>query len=229
MTDEAPTPLDRHGQPLRGAAKVAALAYRTRMAPLLDRPPGRGVFRPREGHYTDKRTTPKARQGQRHGLTALRRTVETLGLRRLLDGRGAVSKALARWRGDLIADLGGPERLSTQQAALVDLAVKGKLLLDSIDEWLLAQPSLVNGRRRSVHPVVLQRQHLADGLARHLGMLGLERRSQPMPSLTEYLASKGGRPDAHALASTPKDSPPSPGGDDAGDSPEPDPDDRPDG
>jgi hypothetical protein len=35
-----------------------------------------------------------------------------------------------------------------------------KILLDSIDTWLFTQPSLVNSRKRSVIPVVLQRQAL---------------------------------------------------------------------
>jgi len=36
------------------------------------------------------------------------------------------------------------EAISTQQAQVVDLAVKTKLLLDSVDAWLLTQRSLVN-------------------------------------------------------------------------------------
>jgi hypothetical protein len=39
------------------------------------------------------------------------------------------------WPRDLVADLGSD--ISTQQSALIDLAVKSKLLLDSIDAWLL--------------------------------------------------------------------------------------------
>ena len=66
--------------------------------------------------------------------------------------------------------------MSTQQAALVDLAVKSKLLLDSIDTWLLTQPSLVNARKKALLPVVRERQTLADGLARYLAQLGLHRR-----------------------------------------------------
>ena len=81
---------------------------------------------------------------------------------------------MAKWRADLIADLGGD--ITTQQAALVDLAVKSKLLLDSIDAWLLIQPSLVNARKKSPLPVVKERQALADGLARYLLALGLHRR-----------------------------------------------------
>ena len=50
--------------------------------------------------------------------------------------------------------------MSAQQLAIVDLAGKQKILLDSIDTWLFTQPSLVNSRKRSVIPVVLQRQAL---------------------------------------------------------------------
>ena len=46
-------------------------------------------------------------------------------------------KALAQWRQDLIRDLGGD--VSTQQDAIMSLAVKTKLILDSIDVWLLQQ------------------------------------------------------------------------------------------
>jgi hypothetical protein len=88
----------------------------------------------------------------------------------------SLSYALKKWRRDLIADLGGDDAISTQQSALVDLAVKSKLLLDSVDAWLLTQDSLINKRKRSLLPVVLQRQTLADGLAKYLNLLGLERR-----------------------------------------------------
>jgi hypothetical protein len=186
---------------------------------------GPGGFIPREGHYTDKRRRPKHLR-QRHGLTALRQVVEQLG-GRMLDGTGPVAKALRRWRADLITDLGGADLVSTQQIQLVELCVRSKLLLDSIDTWLLSQGKLVYGRTKTIYPAVIQRQHLADGLAKHLALLGLERRSPRMPTLTEYVAQQqktGGRPD-----STPNDSTPSPGGDDAGTPDEPHPDDRPDG
>src|SRR5678816_4577929 len=74
---------------------------------------------------------------QAHGLTVLKRAVNGLG-NRVIDKRTATGKALAKWRADLIQDLGAD--VSTQQEALIDLAVKSKLLLDSIDTWLLTQP-----------------------------------------------------------------------------------------
>ena len=110
---------------------------------------------------------------RRHGLSVLRRAVNRIG-NRLIDRRTVIGKALLKWRQDLISDLGGD--ISTQQSALVDLCVKSKLMLDSIDVWLLTQGSLINKRKKSLIPVVIQRQHLADGLARYLSMLGLERK-----------------------------------------------------
>jgi len=110
-----------------------------------------------------------------HGLTVLKHAVNGLG-NRVIDRRTVTGKALAKWRLDLIQDLGGD--VSTQQSAFVDLAVKSKLLLDSIDTWLLVQPSLINQRKNSLLPVVRERQTLADGLARYLPQLGLERRKK---------------------------------------------------
>jgi hypothetical protein len=40
--------------------------------------------------------------------------------------------------------VGGQAAISTQQLAMIDLAVKTKLLLDSIDAWLLTQPTLID-------------------------------------------------------------------------------------
>jgi hypothetical protein len=111
----------------------------------------------------------------KHGFQPLKAAVNKLGAR-AIDKRTALGKSLARWREDLVADLGGLDNISTQQSTLIDLTVKSKLLLDSIDAWLLTQPSLINKRKRSLIPVVLQRQTLADGLARYLAQLGLERR-----------------------------------------------------
>jgi len=117
------------------------------------------------------------RLAPKHGLNVLKKAVKGLG-GRVIDQRTTLGKALAQWRKELIEDLGGPEAVSTQKQALIELAVRSKLLLDSIDTWLLKQPSLVNARRRAVLPVVLQRQHLAESLARSLTQLGLERRAK---------------------------------------------------
>lgn len=132
-------------------------------------------------------STPR-RSYQRHGLTRLRAAVRTLGPR-VLDKRTTLGKALASWKADLVRDLGGNP--STQQMALIELATRTKLLLDSVDAWLLVQPTLINRRRRSLIPAVQERQKLADGLVRTLGALGLERSKQEEPlDLSTYLATK---------------------------------------
>lgn len=128
----------------------------------------------------------------KHGLTLLKRAVKELGSR-AIDRRTSLGKALVRWRTDLVADLGGAEAISTQEEALVDLAVKTKLLLDSVDAWLLTQPTLINARKRALLPVVKERTQLADALARYVGQLGLKWRARPTPNLQDYIREHYGQ------------------------------------
>lgn len=70
---------------------------------------------------------------QKSGTYTLKAAVKKLGSR-AIDRRTSVGKALAAWRQALDDDFGGD--LSVQQSAFVDLYIKQKLLLDSIDAWL---------------------------------------------------------------------------------------------
>ncbi len=140
---------------------------------------------------THPNARPENRNAQKHALPRLKQTVKALGSR-AIDRRTTVGKALATWRSELLADLGGVEAVSTQELALVEEAVKTKLILDSIDAWLLTQPTLINKRTRSVLPAVRDRQALVSTLRGLLGDLGLKRRSKAMLSLGEYLATRGG-------------------------------------
>jgi hypothetical protein len=145
----------------------------------------------------DGRGAPKGNQNaEKHGFNTLKRSVLALG-KRAIDGRSAVAKALKRWRLELINDLGGRDSISTQQHAIIDLAVKSKFLLDSIDAWLLTRDTLITGRKRApaIIPVVIQRQQLADGLAKYLNMLGLERRHK-VKTLQEILSQQDDEPPA---------------------------------
>ena len=135
---------------------------------------------------------------RKHGLSTLKKAWSQLGSR-VLDGRSQASVAIRKWRAELIADLGGADAVSTQQLAIIDLAGKQKLLLDSIDTWLFSQPSLINARKRSVIPVVLQRQQLADGLSKYLAQLGLERRHR-VKSLQDILTADNSNDDASGKA-----------------------------
>jgi hypothetical protein len=98
------------------------------------------------------------------------------------------------WRQDLLSALGGQDATSPQEQALVDLVVRTKLYVDSIDAWIMEQPSLVQARRKSILPVLRERQTLADSLARLLGQLGLQRRAKDVPNLQAYLASRSAHP-----------------------------------
>jgi hypothetical protein len=128
-----------------------------------------------------------ARQG--HGLNTLKRTISRLG-RRTIDKRTTVGKQLSAWRSELLADLGGIEALSTQELALVEEAVKVKLMLDSVAGWMLSQPTLVDKRKRALVPVTRDYQGLVATLRALLGDLGLERRARESPALADYLKSK---------------------------------------
>ena len=77
----------------------------------------------------------------KHSLTILKRAVNTLD-NQVIDKRTVTGRTLAKWRDDLIRYLGGD--LSTQESAAVDVCLKCKLILNSIDVWLLTQESLIN-------------------------------------------------------------------------------------
>ena len=136
-----------------------------------------------------KPTRKAKRTYSKHGLARQKAAFSKRGVH-ALDRRTRAARELIQWRNDLVSDLGGEEAVTTQQHAVIDMAVRTKLLLDSVDAWLLTQPSLINKRKKSLLPVVQQRQHLADSLSKYMGQLGLERKMKPTPSLQDYLANK---------------------------------------
>jgi hypothetical protein len=93
---------------------------------------------------------------RKHGLETLRTAMKALG-RRAIDGRTRVGKALNLWRKELVDDMGGDENVSVQQKTIIDLIVKQKLILDSIDAWLLERP-LIDRANKSLVPIVRERQ-----------------------------------------------------------------------
>jgi hypothetical protein len=80
----------------------------------------------------DGRGAPKGNSNARkHGLNTLKKAWSQLVTDSLtVDHRQPWQR---KWRADLVADLGGIEAISTQQLAIIDLAGKQKILLDSID------------------------------------------------------------------------------------------------
>jgi hypothetical protein len=87
----------------------------------------------------------------RHGLSTLKAGISKLGSR-AIDGRFRVGRALAQWRKELINDLGGDDNISTQQRTLIELASTSKLLLGSIDAWLLSRPNLLQRDQNPFFP-----------------------------------------------------------------------------
>jgi hypothetical protein len=167
------------------------------------------VPRPRktlDGRRDGRRVTTRAHDGtrrgargrQHHGLTTLKRAIAQLGARPLdqaLDPQSPIGRALAEWRRELTADLGGAESITAAQGALIELALRTRLILDTVDAFILTMESPVNRRLRSVFPVILQRQTLANGLARFLEALGLERRKPVTLDLAHALAARSREPE----------------------------------
>lgn len=127
---------------------------------------------------------PQARRipRQKHGLSRL------LKARHLkLDGRSAAMQAMSGYRANLLASLGGRDLLSEQELIVVELIVKDQFILSQVDGYL-GQVGYFNRRKKSAHPLTVQRMTIADGPKRSLLALGLKRRSKPVKSLAELLA-----------------------------------------
>jgi hypothetical protein len=138
--------------------------------------------------------SPAKRTYTKHGLSSLQNALKAVsGTERehWLQSLGDVGHELQLWQDAITADLGGETSISAMEQAIIEMATKTYLLLSSIDRFLLEQPSLVNKCKRQLFPVVLQRQQLADALARYMSQLGLKRRAKPAPSLHDYLSQRG--------------------------------------
>lgn len=118
------------------------------------------------------------RQEHKPGLTTLRNAVKQLARRGdVADRRTAVGRALAEWRAEVLAEIGaGQGGATAQEIALVEMAMRTKLLLDSVDRYLVNMESLVNKHRRQLFPIVAQRTALADSFLRQLEAIGLSHR-----------------------------------------------------
>ncbi len=125
----------------------------------------------------------------RTGLNALKARVTLRGFQ-AIDRRSAPARATLAFKRELISALGGEADLSPQRRRLIDMAARAALLLDPVDAWLFEQRSLVNARAKALLPVLVQRQALADHLARLLDKLGLDRVPAKVPSLAAYVAER---------------------------------------
>ncbi len=128
-----------------------------------------------------------ARAYSRHGLNAVKARVKLRGLA-AIDMRTVAAREMLAFRDELVAALGGDTEVSPQRRKLIDLAARASLYLDHLDAWLTGQQTLVNRRSRSVLPVLLQRQSIAEHLAKLLDRLGLDRAAAKAPTLAAIRA-----------------------------------------
>lgn len=136
---------------------------------------------------TNRRKKPRGTTTQ-SGYWAAKRALTRFGCH-ALDGRTRIAKSVDELRASLVNDLGGPSALSRQREMLLNLTLRTHLLLESLDAFIFSMPSPVNKRKRSVWPLIQQRQALADGLARYLSLLGLERLAKPAPTLQQFIVA----------------------------------------
>jgi hypothetical protein len=131
----------------------------------------------------------KAKSRSRHGLLALKARVKVRGLK-AIDMRTQAAQGLVAFRTALLNALGGPDNVSPQKAVLIEMVVRTKLYIDSVDSFILSQDSLVNRRKKAILPIVRERQSLVDSLERLLSRIGLDRVPAPVEDLNDYLARK---------------------------------------
>jgi hypothetical protein len=133
----------------------------------------------------------KKRNYQHHGQVALANAFKTISDQDgWVENLGDVGEALKAWKASLIDSLGGEGAVSAMELSVIELACKTHLLLASVDRFLLEQKSLVNKSKRTLFPIVLQRQTLADALAAYMKQLGMKRTARPPTSLSDYLNGK---------------------------------------
>jgi len=75
---------------------------------------------------------------------------------------------------------------------LVDLVARGLLYVGHLDAVLLEQQTILNKKKTKVLPLVTERMRMAEGLARQLQALGLERSPKRPQDLSTYLHAKYG-------------------------------------
>ncbi len=135
----------------------------------------------------------------KHGLKALQGRVRARGIEDAVDRRSSGYRSMAAFRDCLIEDLG--EDLSTQKAALVDLASRCWLYLSQVDSWLMSQPSILQGRGRqkTLLPVLRERQQLASHFESLMSRLGLEKREKNITDLKSYVEARYGAEEASPI------------------------------
>src|SRR5215472_13973780 len=94
-----------------------------------------------------------------HKLSKMKAAVIRYGSR-AIDQRSKLAHSLKAWQNEVIATLGGD--VTPQQKSIIEIASMNKMMISSIDAWIVSQPTLIR-RDQSLIPVILQRQQLVNG------------------------------------------------------------------
>ena len=125
-----------------------------------------------------------------HGVYAAKRTIKKRG-KRGIDKRTRAGKDAVRWEAAIIQDLGGADNVSTMKMAVIDAGKLKRHLLQVGIAYLFSHPEkIINSRKRSFSPIVLQLTSLAESFEKSMVIVGLERKSREI-DLAKALAGAG--------------------------------------
>lgn len=157
-------------------------------------------------------TPAKSKQGakrryQKHGLTSVVKAVNGFDPKDL-DGRTTLAKELLQERNSLIAALGGPEEVSPQELAIIDMIAQKRARRRIAAQWvLLNRDKLFDRRKKKLAPIAIELEQMEESEVRLLKELGLKRRAKPVVSLGDMLAKAQQKGQKSAPASPPVNEP----------------------
>lgn|SRR5262245_53840420 len=100
------------------------------------------------------------------------------------------------WRNGLIRQLGGRDRVTPAQLALISAAAGSWIVLSAVDAVMfdmLAHDGLIDPDAKALYPIVIERQQIAAGLAKLLTTLGLHTIKAEVEDLNVVLARRNRR------------------------------------
>jgi hypothetical protein len=129
----------------------------------------------------------------KHGLVTLDKAIKrrTRKGRSLIDRRSAAGKNAMRIHGELIADLGGIDNVTTAKLLLVELIARDVYFADETDRRIFNVLKTIDMRKTNpgfVSKLYAWRSGVVNNLARNLMALGLEKQHPPAKTLDEILA-----------------------------------------
>jgi len=137
------------------------------------------------------------RSHESHGIVTFQKSVQRR-MRRgrsIIDRRSAAGQSAAAIQGELTADLGGIEHISTAQKILIELVGRDLYLLDETDQRIVKAcrewPKLKNSPK-GMAVLYGYRVPIINSISRNLLALGLDKKPPPAKTLEEILSEQDG-------------------------------------